>query len=261
MDKKTAIVDFTGYKDSIKKVLDEINAKEILSKQKQILIKPNLVDALEFPVTTHPDSVSAIIDYIKDCSDSKIIIAEGSGSASKETNEIYEILGYKKLAKEKNIELMDLNKERLIKLMNNQFQIFKEYYIPKIAFDYFIISVPVLKAHSFSIVTLSLKNMMGFAPPKYYQKDGFWKKSFFHGHMHKSIIDINRYRTSDIIVLDATVGLAEYHLGGKECHPKINKIIAGTDPIEVDKIGAKLLGFDWKKIPHIEMYDKLIKQN
>lgn len=170
------------------------------------------------------------------------------------------MLGYKKHAKGKNIELMDLNKEKLVKLMNNQFQIFKEYYIPKIAFDYFIISVPVLKVHSFSIVTLSLKNMMGFAPPKYYQKDGFWKKSFFHSHMHKAIVEINRYRSADMIVLDATVGLAEYHLGGRECDPKVNKIVAGTDSIEVDKIGAQLLGIDWKKISHIEMYDRLINQ-
>lgn len=260
MAKKTSTVDFTNYNDSIKKALDDINAKDILSKQKQILIKPNLVEALEFPVTTHPDSVSAIIDYIKDCSEAKIIIAEGSGSISKETDEIFEILGYIKLAKEKNIELVDLNKEKVVKLMNNRFQIFKEYYIPKIAFDYFIISVPVLKAHSFSIVTLSLKNMMGFAPPKYYQKDGFWKKSFFHSRVHEALVEMNLYRSADLVVLDAAVGLAEYHLGGNECNPKVNKIAAGTDSIEIDKIGAEMLGFDWKKIPHIEMFDKLINQ-
>jgi uncharacterized protein (DUF362 family) len=254
MENNTSIIEFTNYKNSIKKALDDINASQILSKQKQILIKPNCVEAYKFPITTHPDSIGVIIDYIKDCSDSEIIVAEGTGAMSKDTDEVFEILGYKKLAKDKNIKLIDLNKEKLIKLENNKFQIFKEYYIPEIAFNSFIISVPVLKAHSISIVTLSLKNMMGFAPPKYYQKSGFWKKSFFHNHIHKALIEINHYRSADMIVLDASVGLAEFHLGGKECNPKVNKIIAGFDSVTIDKIGTKLLGLDWQKIPHINNY-------
>lgn len=257
MENSISVVNFTNYKDSIKKALDGINAKEILSKQKQILIKPNCVEAYKFPVTTHPDSVEVIIDYIRDCSNSNIIIAEGTGAMSKETDEVFEILGYKKLTKDKNIELIDLNKEKLIKLKNNNFQIFKEYYMPEIAFNSFIISVPVLKAHSISIVTLSLKNMMGFAPPKYYQKNGFWKKSFFHNYIHEALIEINHYRSADIIVLDASVGLAEFHLGGKECNPKVNKIIAGIDSLEVDKIGTELLNMDWEIIPHIKNYNNI----
>ena len=99
--------------------------------------------------------------------------------------------------------------------------------------------------------------MMGFAPPKYYQKNGFWKKSFFHDNIHRALIEINHYRSADMIVLDASVGLAEFHLGGKECNPRVNKIVAGTDPVEVDKIGAKLLDIDWKIIPHIYDYNNL----
>ncbi len=249
--KEVKIVEFKNYPGSVKEALDGIDAAGILSKQKQILVKPNLIENIPPPVTTPADCVSAIIDYIKDCSDAKIVIAEGCGAINMETDEVFSGLGYKKLAKEKNVPLMDLNREKVIKLENKAFKVFSTYYIPKIAMESFILSVPVLKAHSLAKVTLSLKNMMGFAPPKYYQKSGLWKKAFFHANIDDAIIEMNAYRKADMTLLDATVGLAEYHLGGKECSPHVNKLVAGENPVEVDKVGAELLGFNWRSIRHI----------
>ncbi|MBF0226551.1 MAG: DUF362 domain-containing protein [Desulfobacterales bacterium] len=117
----------------------------------------------------------------------------------------------------------------------------------------YIMSVPVLKAHSLSEITGSLKNMMGFAPPKYYSgRYGIWKKAVFHNNMHRSIKDLNSYRTPDLTLMDASIGLAEYHLGGPECDPPVNKIIAGFDPLEVDRKAAGFLGLDWRNIGHLD---------
>lgn len=33
--------------------------------------------------------------------------------------------------------------------------------------------------------------------------------------------------------------------------PPVKKIIAGFTPLEVDRQAAKLLGLDWKRIPHL----------
>lgn len=250
-NRTTHVVEFINYAESIRNALDGIRASDILSKQRVILIKPNLVDSIKFPVTTHRDCVSAIIDYIRNYTDARIIIAEGCGCPNKETAQVFKELGYTELAQEKSVELMDLNKAPLIKLKNPKFKVLPVCYLPEVAMRSFILSVPVLKAHSFSSVTLSLKNMLGFAPPEYYQRSGYWKKSFFHQDMHNSIFELNLYRTPDMVLLDASVGMPDYHLGGRECSPPVNKIIAGTDAGEVDKIGAELLGFDWRDIPHI----------
>ena len=119
------------------------------------------------------------------------------------------------------------------------------------ALDHFIISVPVLKAHSLSAMTGTLKNMLGFAPPRYYQQGGHWKKSAFHQHMHRSIVELNYHRAADLTIMDATVGLASHHLGGAHCRPAINQIVAGFDPLQTDRLGAALLGRDWRRIPHL----------
>jgi uncharacterized protein (DUF362 family) len=250
---KVSVVSFTNYRESVKKAFDEAGAESVLAAQSRILIKPNLVDDIPFPVTTPAECTGVIIDYIRSVSRAEIIIAEGSGG-EKPTTEVFRKLGYVWLSEEKQVRLVDLNEEPVTRLEIPGCKIFREYYIPEIAMEYFIISVPVLKAHSFSKVTLSLKNMMGFAPPSHYQVGGSWKKSFFHRRMHESIIEMNLYRMADLTLLDATVGMPDYHLGGRQCDPPVNMIVASSDALEADKKGAELLGFDWRKIDHLAKF-------
>ena len=247
---KVSVVTFTNYKESVAKAFDRTEAGIMLARQSKVLIKPNLVDDIPYPVTTPVACVEAIIDYVQSVSDAGIIVAEGSGG-HKPTAEVFRELGYTRLAEEKQVRLVDLNGEPLMRSENPSCKIFREYHIPKIAMEYFIISVPMLKAHSFSEVTLSLKNMMGFAPPSHYQVGGFWKKSFFHSRIHESIIEMNMHRMPDLTLLDATTGMPDYHLGGRHCDPPVNKIVASLDSLEADKTGASLLGFNWQNIDHL----------
>jgi uncharacterized protein (DUF362 family) len=195
--------------------------------------------------------VEAIVGYIRACSKAAILIAEGCGAADYGTDRAFAELGYTALSKRAAVPLLDLNTAPTVLLRNPECRVFPEFHMPAVAMSHYIISVPVLKAHSFSTITGTLKNMMGFAPPKHYQAGGHWKKSAFHARMHEAIADLNRYRTPDLTVLDATVGLPELHLGGRKCDPPVNKIVAGFDPVEIDRTASALLGFDWKKIPHL----------
>lgn len=247
-----ATVEFTGYVESTKKALDAVGAREILAGQSAVLIKPNLVCAEPHPVTTHPDACAALIAYVREVSTADIVIAEGTGEAEMETPEVFSRLGYDAVAEKYGVELIDLNNAPLVKLENPECPFFPEMHLPKIAFSHFIISLPVLKAHSLAIVTGTLKNMMGFAPPRYYAgKFGIWKKAVFHENVHQAVSDLNTYRTPDLTVLDASIGLAEYHLGGAWCDPPVSKMVAGTDPVAVDRRAAELLNFDWREIPHL----------
>ena len=94
--------------------------------------------------------------------------------------------------------------------------------------------------------------MMGLAPPKYYSgRYGTWKKAVFHERMQQSVIDLNRYRSPDLTVMDATIGLPEFHLGGRQSDPPVNKILAGFEPVELDRKAAELLQLDWREIGHL----------
>ncbi len=245
------ITRFVSYNDSVPKVLDAVGADRIFSEQDHILLKPNLVNDSAFPVTTSPDCCKAVINYIQNCSSATISIAEGCGDAYMDTDEVYERLGYTRLAQDADVELIDLNTADLTMVENSDNSIFPAMFLPKIIFNTFIISLPVLKAHSLAGITCTLKNMMGAAPPKHYSGDGFWKKSLFHEHIQESIVELNRFRTPDLTLLDATIGLADYHLGGPTCRPPVGKMVVSDNPQKIDQCAATLLGFDPDTILHI----------
>ena len=95
--------------------------------------------------------------------------------------------------------------------------------------------------------------MMGLAPPAHYQQGGHWKKASFHQKIQEAVFDLNRYRTPDFTLLDATVGMQQAHLWGPPCDPPVNRIAAGFDPVAIDAYGCSLLGREWQKIGHLRM--------
>ncbi len=240
------------WKESVNVLLGGAGLGNALKGLERVIIKPNLVEAIKPPVTTPVGLTAAIVDYIKDAAPHvEPVVAEGTGAADYETPHTFRELGYETLAREKGLRLVDLNVEPLVELSNPALTRWPVIYLPKIVMESFVISVPVLKAHSLSVVTLSMKNMMGAAPPAHYQQGGHWKKSAFHTQMHESVLDLNRYCLPDFSIIDATVGLRDYHLGGAECDPHPGLLVAGSDPVAVDAYGAGLLKKDWREIGHI----------
>lgn len=245
-------VDFTSFDKSVPAALDALHAADALARQKAILIKPNLINDSPPPVTTPAACCEALVRYVRACSNASIAIGEGCGTPALETDDVFDRLGYRDLAKRLGVKLVDLNKAPLSRRTDPSCSVFPEMYLPDMALSHYLISVPVLKAHSLADITGTLKNMIGLAPPKHYSgRHGVWRKAAFHGRMQQSIVEINRYRTPDLTLMDASVGLADYHLGGPECEPPVRKLLAGFDPLELDRAAAELLGLDWRRIGHL----------
>jgi uncharacterized protein (DUF362 family) len=246
------IVDFCSYEESLPALMELLGAAPVLGSQKRVVIKPNLVNSFPPPITTSVKLVAAIVEYVKSVSDAEIVVAEGCGLPLYNTNRPFRKLGYFQLAKSKEVALVDLNHAELMELTDHRCRVFPQFMMPRIVMESFLISVPVLKKHSLAKVTLTMKNMLGCAPPAHY--GGLvWKKSRFHKNMHRSIFEMNLYRTPDLTILDGSVGLAKHHLGGPKCNPPVAKLIGGCDPVAVDAYGAELLGVDWKDVKHIAL--------
>jgi uncharacterized protein (DUF362 family) len=259
MKMKVATVEFQNYTQSVAKALDGIGAATTLAGEKRIILKPNVITDSPPPVTTPAACVEAVLDYCRANSAADIVIAEGCGAL--DTLEAFEKLGYTDLARRKDIQLIDLDRETTVRLENASLEYLPEFHMPRCLADGFLISIPVLKAHSMSKVTLTLKNMVGIAPAEHYCASSY-RKSALHGRnnreLHRYIVELNQYRKPDLTVMDATVGMAESHLWGKPCTPPVNKILASFDPVAVDAAGTRLLGFDWRKIDHIRLANGLL---
>jgi uncharacterized protein (DUF362 family) len=243
---------FQGWHETLFPLLDASGLSENLEPGKKILLKPNLVEVLDPPITTPVGIVEAAVDYLQEkLPECHVIIGEGCGSLQYDTHHCFHELGYSELAAAKGVELIDLNNESCITLKNDKCRRWPEMLLPELIFDVFFISIPVLKAHSLADVTLTMKNMMGTAPPSRYQQGGSWKKASFHNGVHEAVFDLNRYRCADFTILDATVGMAEAHLWGPTCSPPVNMLAAGWDPVAIDAYGCSLLKRSWQDVNHI----------
>ena len=252
-----AAVDFLNYSESVPALLDLLEIGPVLTSVDRIVIKPNLVNTSPPPVTTPVELVAAIVNYARDVSNAKIVVAEGCGSPFYDTYRVFRKLGYVELADSQGIGLVDLNHAELLTLKDNRCSLLPQFLMPRLVMESFLISVPVLKRHSLAKVTLSMKNMMGCVPPKHY--GGLvWKKSKFHKNLHRSIFEMNLHRAPDLTVLDGSVGLANYHLGGPKCKPPVSKLVGGFDPVAVDSYGTGLLCLDWKKVKHIALAHSIL---
>lgn len=238
------------YGAAVREAFAAASGAEAVAGDQPILLKPNLVNASPFPVTTHPDFVAAVIETIREHSSAPMVIAEGCGAMELETGEVFARLGYDCLADRYDVVLLDLNHAPLMRRENPECTVFPEMWLPEAAFTHRIVSLPVLKAHSLAEMTGTLKNMMGFPPPSHYQRGG-WKKSAFHERMHASIRDLCRYIMPHFTIMDGSVGLSQYHLGGSECCPPIQRILAGSDALAVDRKGCELLGIRWQDVGYL----------
>lgn len=258
MDKKkdTSIyaTPLAAWDESVASLLDEASLGAKLRGRERVIVKPNLVEALEPPVTTPVDLVSAIVSYIQiNVPDIEVIVADGSGSLDYDTSHVFAELGYTELSKRLGVELIDLNNEESVRLEIAGLKRWPEFYLPKIVMESFLISVPVLKAHTLAGVTLTMKNMIGLAPPERYQQGGHWRKSSFHTGIDEAVFELNQYRTPDFTVLDATIGMSEAHLWGGHLDPPPGLLVAATDPVKIDAYGTGLLKRNWQDVGHIRM--------
>ncbi len=250
---RIAKVKFSDYQSSITEVLDLIGAGEKLPREGLIIIKPNLTNSSPPPVTTNFKAVEAVYNYCKAHTKAKIAVGEGCGFGS--TPDVYAALGYTDLAQKHGIELIEFNEADTVTVQNKNALQLKYFHMPIIARNAFIISLPVLKDHSFTKTTIAMKNMFGIAPGRFYA--GGWNKSKLHNpSTDKSVVDICTYKKPDLSIVDASVALKGTHLSGK--HKKLDLILAGFDPVAVDTIGSELLGHNPKNIEYLTLANGLL---
>ena len=228
---------FVDYPTTVSKALDLLDTGERLPRDGLIILKPNLTNSSGPPVTTDVRAVEAVYRYCRDRTGAEIAIGEGVGSGK--THDVYVTLGYADLARRHGLRLLDFNEIETVELERPDAFHLQRFHLPRIARDAFIISIPVLKDHSFTRTTIAMKNMFGLAPGKYYA--GAWNKAKLHSpSTDESVVDVCRYKKPDLSVVDASVALKGSHLSGRKKH--LGLILAGFDCVAVDAVASELLG-------------------
>lgn len=249
-------VDFVSFAKSTFEILEKSCLKKLIKNQRKIILKPNLTTNLPPPCTTPVELLEEVIKYCQKYSPAEIIVAEGSGGH--DTLQTFKDLGYDYLTNKFHVQLIDLNREQRIEKENPSARALKKVKLPKIIFGGFFINLPVLKQHDEGIITCAAKNLFGI-----YLNSGiikhflpnWWNKSELHYKygVQNSIFDLNLYRPSDFILVDASVGQTGNEIHGQPCNPPIKKLFAGFDNLEVDRYCAPFLNLDPNQIPYLNL--------
>lgn len=226
----------------LEKALDMLPINEIIKPGDKVVIAPNWVKDYKPSSGTvvGPNTLRTLIRYIKEKNPKSITIAVGAGGAK--TPDVMKNVGYDKILEEENIEFVDMNYGPYIDLDINH-NIIKSTPINKIVNEAdVIISFTQLKMHEEATITASIKNIaMGWPPAEIhgYPK----KKTGIHEDLHGFISCIMNKIPIDISIVSCDKAMIGTGPTGGIPIDTNGLIVVGTDPVAVDTIGARLLGF------------------
>ena len=217
-----------------------------LSQDSVVVIKPNLccIKSPETGATTDPRVVEAIINYLKNESGvSEIYIVESDGTQVL-ADMAFKLLGYERLAKRLNVELVNLSKapSSFKAIPRNVF--LKKVMMPSIIekADFFI-SVPKIKTHADCLFTCSLKNQYGCNP--------YPHKTIYHKRLDDAIVDLATAFKPDLVVVDGIVAMEGWKGPTDGVPVRMNTVIFGRDPVAVDHLIARMVGINPSNVRYL----------
>lgn len=262
MSSKQTVVSFVKGKD-VKKITREAisligGLEQALKPGDTVLIKPNF--GVDLPSstggTTNPIVVITLIELAREAGAKRVIVGESS-VVGYNAGEIFEFLGVRELFEKAGTELVNMDADESIQVKVPNGKNFEKMRIHSTAWKSdFIISVPVMKTHFQTVVSLGLKNMKGVLP------DSMKKLSHRIGvkqhreefELEQSILDLNSVIKPDLTVIDGIVAQEGYTPGspGVTGSPlPFDTVVAGFDPVATDATAAYLMGFDPMEVPLI----------
>ena len=228
-------------KNSVSEALDFIDFKPNGS-VKSVAIKPNLCYYWDAATgyTTDPRVVAGVIDCVRERYgmhvDIKVVEADASAMRTKYA---FPVLGYEKLAKEKNVELFNLSKDVLIEKtvhVNKHEMSFK---IPQLLLkSNLFINVPKLKLMQATKITCAMKNIFGCI--------GSPRKIYYHSFLEEAIVGINKLLRSHLTVVDGLVALGRFPV-------KLGLIMASVDPFSIDWIASQIMGYNPSRVGFLKV--------
>jgi uncharacterized protein (DUF362 family) len=225
-----------------------------LRSSKDVYIKVNAV-GLEPNVYTDPEVLRQTILYFKKCGARTIYVIENCTQANF-TRLVFQAIGYLKICKETGAIPVFLDETPAIPIFLEGIEEFID--ISRFVFEKLIengtenlyLSLPKLKTHSMSQVTLSIKNQFGLVHQRSRIADHNYR-------IHQKFADIYRVLRPNFALIDGLIATTHGHYpttyNASKCVVPMDLLIGGSDPLATDVIASALMGFDIKDVKHLEL--------
>jgi uncharacterized protein (DUF362 family) len=242
-----AASDYTGNLEPL--LMSGLRTFGLDVRNRSVLLKPNLVDYIPGDaINTHPMLVVSAAECFRRLGAKSVVVAEGPGH-QRDTQLLLSASGLQKPLRYLGIDFVDLNRDRIVpvKLLAH-FSDLGRLWLPRTLLEAdFVVSMPKLKTHHWSGVSLSLKNMFGVVPGAKYG----WPKNILHWKgIQDCVVDICATVQIHFVIADGVVAMeGNGPLNGTP--RRLGKIVLADDPVAADATCARLMGINPNGVPHI----------
>jgi len=247
-----AILRAESYSQDLERILRSgLDLFHLNVRGKTVLLKPNLVDYIPGNhINTHPLLVSTAVECFRRLGAKNVLVGEGPGH-QRDTELVLLESGFSEELRQLKVLFVDLNRDEMVRTpLLASYTGMKRLWLPRTVLDAdFVVSMPKVKTHHWSGVTLSMKNMFGVVPGAKYG----WPKNILHWKgIQESILDLCATVPVHFVIADAIVAMEGN--GPLNGHPRpLNRIVLADDPVAADATCARLMGLDPARITHIQV--------
>ena len=222
---------------------------------KRVLLKPNAgrVAPPGSGVTTHAEVVAAAIDVFREAG-ADVAVGE-SPIAGVQVQEAFDAGGISPVAVGRRCPLIDMDRRRFAKLPVPDGRAIRSLKICRDVLEFdFIVSIPVMKMHMHTGVTLAVKNMKGC----------LWRRSKVELHMlppvegsddkpiDVAIADLSSVLRAHLAIIDGTVGMEGLGPSAGRAKP-LDVVVVSADSFAADAVACRLMGTKAERVRHLRM--------
>jgi uncharacterized protein (DUF362 family) len=222
---------------------------------KRVLLKPNAGRMARSGegITTHPEVVAAAIDAFQQAG-AQVAVGDSPITGVKAL-EALKVTGITAVAQKRDCSVLDMDQRSAVDMDIPEGRALHKLKlcadVPE--FDV-IVSIPVMKMHMHTDVTLSVKNMKGC----------LWRRSKVQLHMlphiegsdekpiNVALADMATILRPRLAIIDGTVGMEG--LGPAAGQPKtLDCVVVSADAFAADAVACRLMGTRAEDVPHLRM--------
>jgi len=239
--------------DNTRRALEPVDLSPV--RGRRVLLKPNVgrVASAGSGIVTHPQVVAAAIDAFRQAG-AEVAVGE-SPIVGVKVAEAYAAAGITPIAAARDCPLIDMDRRRFVELPVPEGQVIRSLRVcPDVLEFDFVVSLPVMKMHMHTGVSLAVKNMKGC----------LWRRSKVELHMlppvaesHVKSLDVAIADLASVLrphwaIVDGTVGMEG--LGPSAGQPKpLDVVVVSRDAFAADAVACQLMGLAADAVPHLRL--------
>lgn len=237
----------TDPRNSVREAVADLGGIERFVKSgDRVLIKVNICGGVpEVKGTfTSPEVAEEIVDMVRGAGGVPII-----ADADMIWNKFWSVAaasGWVEWAEKKRVKLVNLSETRIVGFDFGEDSVIGTDKVSKEVVDAdVIISVPTMKTHLLTGVTLAMKNMYGTFP----EVD---KAKYHKMKIEEVIYEVNKAFAPNLVIIDGSIG--NEVIGPLSSRPiDFQTIVASNDVVCADSIASQMMGYDLSEVEHLSL--------